>query len=72
MELYDLGLIKEADVGFPLTFGSAEVLTKLVTAASELARSYGAEAPEPTPDPNVAYADAPRRTAVEPPPWPLR
>jgi aldehyde:ferredoxin oxidoreductase len=29
MELYDLGLIKEADVGFPLTFGSAEVLTKL-------------------------------------------
>ena len=29
MELYDLGLIKEADVGFPLLFGSAEVLTKL-------------------------------------------
>ena len=29
MELYDLGLIKEADVGFPMTFGSAEVLTKL-------------------------------------------
>ncbi len=29
MELYDLGLIKEADVGFPLTFGSPEVLTKL-------------------------------------------
>jgi aldehyde:ferredoxin oxidoreductase len=29
MELYDLGLIKESDVGFPLTFGSAEVLTKL-------------------------------------------
>src|SRR5512141_2126096 len=29
MELYDLGLIKEADVGFPLKFGSAEVLTKL-------------------------------------------
>jgi aldehyde:ferredoxin oxidoreductase len=29
MELWDLGLIKEADVGFPLTFGSAEVLTKL-------------------------------------------
>jgi aldehyde:ferredoxin oxidoreductase len=29
MELYDLGLIKEQDVGFPLEFGSAEVLTKL-------------------------------------------
>jgi len=29
MELYDLGLIKEKDVGFPLEFGSAEVLTKL-------------------------------------------
>ncbi len=30
IELYDLGLIKESEVGFPLTFGSAEVLTKLV------------------------------------------
>ena len=29
MELYDLGLIKEAEVGFPLTFGSAQVLIKL-------------------------------------------
>jgi aldehyde:ferredoxin oxidoreductase len=29
MELYDLGLIKESEVGFPLTFGSPEVLTKL-------------------------------------------
>jgi aldehyde:ferredoxin oxidoreductase len=29
MELYDLGLIKDKDVGFPLRFGSAEVLTKL-------------------------------------------
>jgi aldehyde:ferredoxin oxidoreductase len=29
MELYDLGLIKEADVGFPLTFGSAEALARL-------------------------------------------
>jgi len=29
MELYDLGLIKESEVGFALTFGSAEVLTKL-------------------------------------------
>jgi aldehyde:ferredoxin oxidoreductase len=30
IELYDLGLIKESEVGFPLTFGSAEVLTRLV------------------------------------------
>jgi aldehyde:ferredoxin oxidoreductase len=30
MELYDLGLIKESDVGFPLKFGSPEVLTRLV------------------------------------------
>ncbi len=29
MELYDLGLIKEADVGFPLTFGDPKVLTRL-------------------------------------------
>jgi uncharacterized cupin superfamily protein len=39
--------------------------------ASELARRYGAEAPEPTSDPKVAYSDAPRRTTVESPPWPL-
>jgi aldehyde:ferredoxin oxidoreductase len=30
IELYDLGLIKESEVGFPLTFGSAEILVKLV------------------------------------------
>jgi len=29
MELYEMGLIKESDVGFPLTFGSAEALCKL-------------------------------------------
>jgi aldehyde:ferredoxin oxidoreductase len=29
MELYDLGLIKESDVGFPLKFGDPTVLTRL-------------------------------------------
>jgi uncharacterized cupin superfamily protein len=40
--------------------------------ASELARRYGAEAPEPTPNPKVAYSDTPRRTPVPAPKWPLR
>ena len=38
---------------------------------SALARPYGAEAPEPTPDPRVAYSDIRHRGAVDPPPWPL-
>ena len=38
---------------------------------SELAARYGAEAPEPTPDPKVAYSDVPARKEVEPPPWPI-
>lgn len=29
MELYDMGLIKEDEVGFPLKFGSAEALTRI-------------------------------------------
>jgi uncharacterized cupin superfamily protein len=39
---------------------------------SELARRHGAETPEPTPDPRVAYGDleAPREK-IEPPEWPL-
>ena len=37
---------------------------------SELARRYGAEAPEPTPDPKVAYADCPRWEKSEPSTWP--
>ena len=39
--------------------------------ASELARRFGAEAPEPTADPKVAYSDVGRREPVEPPRWPL-
>jgi len=38
---------------------------------SELARGHGAEAPEPTPDPKVAYADAPKWEKTEPPAWPI-
>jgi hypothetical protein len=38
--------------------------------ASELARRFGAETPEPTADPRVAYADVGRREPVAPPAWP--
>jgi uncharacterized cupin superfamily protein len=38
--------------------------------ASELARRFGAEAPEATADPRVAYSDVRRREPVAPPPWP--
>jgi len=39
--------------------------------SSELARRYGAEAPEPTPDPKVAYSDVGSREKIDPPDWPL-
>ena len=39
--------------------------------ASELARQYNAETPEPTPEPKVAYADVPRWEKAETPDWPL-
>ena len=39
--------------------------------ASELARRFGAEAPEPTAEPRVAYSDVGRREPVEAPAWPL-
>jgi uncharacterized cupin superfamily protein len=38
---------------------------------SELARRYHAEAPEPTPDPAVAYSDVKPRVKGDPPAWPL-
>jgi quercetin dioxygenase-like cupin family protein len=38
---------------------------------SELAKKYGAEAPEPTPDPKVAYSDVAQREEIDPPAWPL-
>jgi uncharacterized cupin superfamily protein len=40
--------------------------------ASELARRYGAEAPRPTPDPEIAYSDVNKRFPVDAPEWPLR
>src|SRR5262245_3102999 len=40
--------------------------------ASDLARRYGAEAPEPTDKPVVAYSDTPPREPSDPPAWPLR
>jgi uncharacterized cupin superfamily protein len=38
--------------------------------ASDLARRYGAESPEPTSDPAIAYSDVKKREAMETPPWP--
>jgi len=40
--------------------------------ASSLARRYGAEAPEPTAEPTVAYSDTPPREPAERPAWPPR
>lgn len=39
--------------------------------ANELAKRHNAEAPEPTPDPRVAYSDLEPRVAIDPPPWPI-
>jgi len=38
--------------------------------ASEAARRFGAETPEPTADPRIAYGDVPRWADGEPPAWP--
>ena len=38
---------------------------------SELARRYGAETPQPTPEPHVAYSDVARWEDTEPPSWPI-
>ena len=45
---------------------------RLCYPTSELARQYNAEAPEPTPDPKVAYSDVEPRAKSEPPEWPIR
>lgn len=37
---------------------------------SEMARRFGAESPEPTPDPRIAYSDVSRRQPIDAPPWP--
>jgi uncharacterized cupin superfamily protein len=38
---------------------------------SEVARKHGAEAPEPTADPRVAYGDVGSRKEIDPPEWPI-
>ena len=38
---------------------------------SELARRYGAEAPQPTADPRVAYSDVAPRERIPAPDWPI-
>ena len=37
-----------------------------------LARRHGAETPEPTPDPRVAYSDVAPRETIDAPEWPVR
>ena len=54
-----------------LLIGHRSKTKELFYPESELARRHGAEAPEPTPDPKVAYADAAPREAIDPPEWPL-
>lgn len=44
---------------------------KLFYPASELARRYNAESPEPTADPKIAYADIKPRVKIDPPKWPI-
>ena len=55
-----------------LFIGHREEPEKLFYPKSELARRYGAEAPEATADPKVAYADVSGRRPVQAPRWPLR
>lgn len=38
--------------------------------SNEIAKRFGAEAPEPTSDPKVAYSDVAPRAPVDPPDWP--
>jgi uncharacterized cupin superfamily protein len=54
-----------------LAIGHRPPEQKLFYPASELARRYSAETPEPTDDPRVAYSDVKPRVAVEPPVWPI-
>jgi len=53
-----------------LAIGHRPEKPELYYPALELARRYGAESPEPTPDPKVAYADVKRPEPVDTPPWP--
>ncbi len=54
-----------------LIIGHRPAQPRLYYPESELARRFGAEAPEPTDDPKVAYSDVPPRGKVEAPAWPI-
>jgi len=55
-----------------LMIGHRPARQQLFYPHSELARAHGAEAPEPTPDPRVAYSDVAPREEIPAPEWPLR
>jgi len=55
-----------------LAIGDRPENNDLCYPASELAAKYGAEAPEPTPDPRVAYGDVQPRVRTTAPEWPPR
>ena len=54
-----------------LMIGHRPANEQLAYPASEMARTYGAEAPEPTPDPRVAYSDVPPTVDIAAPDWPI-
>ena len=54
-----------------LMIGHRPAKDRIFYPESELARPHGAEAPEPTPEPPVAYSDVPRWEETAPQDWPL-
>ena len=54
-----------------LAIGHRPDMEQLFYPASELARRYNAETPEPTADPEVAYSDTRQRFRIDPPKWPI-
>ena len=55
-----------------LSIGHRPADHQLFYPESELARRHGAETPEPTPDPRVAYADLAPRERIDAPDWPMK
>jgi len=53
-----------------LFVGHREVPEELFYPESALARRYGAESPQATPDPAIAYSDVEKREPIEEPVWP--
>lgn len=54
-----------------LAIGHRSEDKKLFYPASDMAKRYNAEAPEPTGDPKVAYSDVAPRAKADPPRWPV-